>query len=273
MRDQIELHSHIYENGKDKWLIITHGIGEHLGRHLYQKELLGSDFNIFLYDLRGHGLSMGRDAYVNSFQDFICDLEQVIYYLKNRYRMEKFSLFGHSMGALIVSSFLQNQVRAETYPTSVYLSSPPVGVGGPLGPLVSLTPDTFFSVLAKSPLSLKLRGLVDLKYLSHNPQVKEDYISDTKNHLSLHSKLLLEMVNCSRATYSRPIKSACPAFVSVGSRDEIVDPLAVERYFTTREETFQFKMIKGAFHEIHNEIKKYRRPYFDFLKGSLLEGY
>ena len=125
MRDQIELHSHIYENGKDKWLIITHGIGEHLGRHLYQKELLGSDFNILLYDLRGHGLSMGRDAYVNRFQDFICDLEQVIYYLKNRYRMEKFSLFGHSMGALIVSSFLQNQVRAETYPTSCLLYTSP----------------------------------------------------------------------------------------------------------------------------------------------------
>lgn len=269
MRDEVELHSEIYEKGHQKWLIVTHGIGEHLERHKYIKELFGSQFNLFFYDLRGHGLSMGEDAYIHDFQDFILDLDQIIAYLRNRYRMEKFSLFGHSMGALITASFMQRQVKPDYYPTCIYLSSPPVGFGGPLGPVISWSPNSIFSALAKSPLSVRLSGLVDLNNLSHNPHIKENYINDSKNHMSLHTKLLLEMVKCSGETFSKPIKPACPAFVSVGSEDQIVNPKALEDYFSTIEKSFQFKVVDGAFHEVHNEIEKYRVPYFEFLKGSL----
>lgn len=269
MRDEVELHSEIYEKGHAKWLIITHGIGEHLGRHRYIKELLGSEFNLFFYDLRGHGLSMGEDAYVHDFQDFIQDLDQIVAYLKNRYRMEKYSLFGHSMGALITASFIQRQVKPDCYPQTIFLSSPPVGFGGPLGPVIEWSPRSIFSMLARNPISVRLSGLVDLGNLSHDPRIKENYINDSKNHLSLHTKLLLEMVKCSGETFCRPIKPACPAYVSVGSEDKIVSPSNLRDYFSTIEKAFQLKVIEGAFHEVHNEIEKYRLPYFEFLKNSL----
>jgi acylglycerol lipase len=269
MRDDIELHSEVVEKGHDQWLIITHGIGEHLGRHSYFMDLLSSQYNLFFYDLRGHGLSMGEDAYVHDFQDFVLDLNELIGYLKKRYRMQKFSLFGHSMGALITASFMQNMTSEDIYPQRLFLSSPPVSFGGPLGPVIRCSPRLVFSSLAASPLSTKLGGLVDMKYLSHDPRIREDYQRDSKNHLSLHSKLLLEMVKCSGETFCRPIGPRCPAFVSVGSEDKIVHPPSLVDYFENIEKGFELKVIDGAYHEVHNEIEKYRNPYFAFLKESL----
>lgn len=269
MRDDIELHSEVVEKGHDQWLIITHGIGEHLGRHSYFMDLFSSQFNLFFYDLRGHGLSMGESAHINDFQDFILDLSEVLGYLKKRYRMQRFCLFGHSMGALITASFMQNMVSAETYPERVFLSSPPVSFGGPLGPVIRSSPRILFSSLAACPLSAKLGGLVDLNYLSHDPRVKEAYKKDSKNHMKLHSKLLLEMVKCSGETFCRPIGPRCPSFVSVGSEDNIVHPSSLVDYFENIEKSFELKVIDGAFHEVHNEIEKYRTIYFNFLKLSL----
>lgn len=271
MRDDVELHTEIREKGHNRWLIVTHGIGEHLGRHLYISEILGSYYNILFYDLRGHGLSMGEDAFIHDFHDFILDLDQIIAYLKKRYRMERYSLFGHSMGALISAAFIKDQVKKDFYPEKVYLNAPPVGFGGLIEPIIKYSPRTLFSTLAKNPLSMRLGGLVDLNYLSHDPRVKEEYVNDTKNHLTLHTKLLLEMVKCSGNTFAGPIKPACPAFVSVGSGDRIVSPSQLVDYFENIEKAFQLKVFKGAYHEIHNEIMKYREPYFEYIKDCLVD--
>lgn len=271
MRDEVELHAEIYEKGHPRWMIVTHGIGEHLGRHAYLQKLFSSSYNILFYDLRGHGLSMGEDAYVHDFQDFIQDLDQIVAYLKSRYRMGRYMLFGHSMGALITASFIQRQVKPDCYPEKVYLNAPPVGFGGPAGPLVKYSPHSVFSFLAKSPLSVRLGGLVDLRNLSHDPRIKEDYQKDSKNHLTLHTKLLLEMVKCSGETFSRPINPQCRAYVSVGTADQIVSPDCLIDYFENIEKGFQLRKFEGAFHEIHNEIEKYREPYFEHLKDCFLD--
>ncbi|MCF8060131.1 MAG: lysophospholipase [Bacteriovoracaceae bacterium] len=271
MRDEVELHAEIYERGNPRWLIVTHGIGEHLGRHSYIKELFSSAYNILYYDLRGHGLSMGEDAFIHDFQDYIQDLDQIIAYLKSRYRMERYCLFGHSMGALITASFMQRQVKPDFYPEKVYLNAPPVGFGGPAGPLISWSPRSVFSFLAKNPVSVRLGGLVDLGNLSHDPRVKENYKFDSKNHMTLHTKLLLEMVKCSGETFCQPIKVKCPAYVSVGSEDKIVNPKELIDYFENIEKGFQLRVFDGAYHEIHNEIEKYRTPYFEYLKDSFLD--
>lgn len=269
LRDNVELHTQISEKGSKIWLIATHGIGEHLERHDYLYELFGSKFNICQYDLRGHGLSTGEVGYVEDFFDYMKDLQEVIFYLKERYKMDKFVLFAHSMGALITSGYIQKYADEETYPSLVYLNAPPVGFAGGLGKFIEYAPKGIFKNLAKIPVSVRVGGLLDLNYLSHDPRVKENYVTDNRNLLQLHTKLLLEVVKGSSGVFNRPLRPRCPAFVSVGTEDRIVGYSQLRKYFTMVEKSFNYREFEGAYHEIHNEIEKYRKPYFEHVKASV----
>ena len=266
MRDGVELHTQIKESGSPVWIIATHGIGEHLERHKYITDLFGHDFNIFQYDLRGHGRSMGKRAHVSDFSLYMEDLKEIIQFLKEKYGLNRYVLFGHSMGALITSSFVQNYVDENIYPERVIINAPLCGVEGLLGAVIKVLPTKVFKMACELPYSIPLGGLVDMNNFSHDPRIKEDYIKDPLNSLKLESKLLLEMMKTSKETFSRPLRSKCPSYVSVGSNDLIIGYKELVNYFTNIDKSFQLKIFDGAYHEIHNEIEKYRKPYFAHLK-------
>ena len=270
MRDEVELHAEILERDCSCWLIVTHGIGEHLKRHLYLKELFSQNFNILFYDLRGHGRSLGESAYISDFEIFYHDLHELIHFLSNRYKMKRFKLFGHSMGALITSGYIQNFVDSSFYPETIFLSLPPVGLPGFLGEALNGTPLGLIDAFTKFPYSLKIPGMVNLDNLSHDSRIKEEFFEDDLTCKKLHSKLLLELVKATRQVFSKALKPQCPAYVTYGSEDKIISPEAIELYFSDVEKFFTIKKFSGAYHEIHNEVEKYRRPYFSFLKDSLL---
>lgn len=271
MRDGVELFIKIKEMGSPVWIIATHGIGEHHGRHQYIPDLFGHDFNVFQYDLRGHGKSDGKKAYIEDFSLYMEDLKEIIRFLAAKYRMNRYILFGHSMGALITCSFMQNYVEDEFYPERVVVNAPPVGAHGVLDLVLKTLPMGFFKGAVNLPYSIPVRGLVDLKALSHDPRVQEAYVADDLNALGLHSKLLLELVKTAKETFSRPLRVKCSAYVTYGSSDRVVGARAIGEYFSMVDKSFNVKVIDGAYHEIHNEIEKYRRPYFDHLKAVFNE--
>jgi acylglycerol lipase len=271
MRDGVELSVQIKESGSPVWILATHGIGEHLGRHKYLIDLFGQDFNLFQYDLRGHGRSTGRRAYVEDFSLYMEDLKEIIRFLSTKYRMKRFVLFGHSMGALITSGFMQNFVEDEFYPERIVINAPPCAIPGAIGAFLKILPAKAIPLACKIPMTLPLGGLVDMNYFSHDPRVKEEYIHDELNSLKLESKLLLELVKTSQETFSRPLRSRAQNFISIGECDKVVNYDEAIHFFKDVDKSFKLTIFDGAYHEIHNEIEKYRRPYFDYLKSVMNE--
>lgn len=271
MRDGLELHLEVQEVGSPVWIVAVHGIGEHLGRHRYIREMFGHDFNICQMDLRGHGKSHGKRAWVESFDDFMLDLKEILEYLQKRYRMGRFILFGHSMGALICSSYIQRFATDDLYPERLIINAPPCGAHGMLGKVLKVLPGETFEFLTGLSWSFPVGGLVDLIYLSHDPKVKENYINDELCSTKLESKLIFELMKCAQATFARPLRSRCDSFVTVGSHDRVIGKDDVLHYFSMVDKSFHLKIIDGAYHEIHNEIEKYRKPYFDHLKQVMNE--
>lgn len=269
LRDGVELHLEVLEKGHPKWLIATHGIGEHLGRADFLVQQLSSSYNILRYDIRGHGLSTGDPAYVENFQDFVLDLDEVIGFAKKRYRMNSYVLFGHSMGALITSMYVKKHARKQFYPEKVYLSSPPVGLSGATGKIANMASYSIMNLLSMSPISVRLDGLINVSILSHNPEIGRRYLEDKRTHKSLHSKLLFELVKSSKDTFSSPLACQCPCYVSVGDEDKIVSCDAIIEYFKEHEPSATVKIFSEGFHELHHEIERIRVPYFNYLKESL----
>jgi acylglycerol lipase len=258
----------VRETGSPKWLIVTHGLGEHLSRHEWILKLFAANYNIAIYDLRGHGRSGGRRAWVEDFGHFFKDLHAVIEYLKKNFSMSSYTLFGHSMGGLITAGYVQNMAPKDFYPVSVFLSSPAVAGPGVTGQAFSLAPKILFEGLVRCP-SIPLQGVLDLKKLSHDSRVYEAYVKDELCQLKIQSKLFLEVLKMSREVFSRPLRVECPLYVSIGTNDVLVHPKLLIEYFQKVEKSAQLKIIEGGYHELHNEIEKYRLPYLNFLRQSL----
>jgi acylglycerol lipase len=258
----------IRETGSNKWLIVTHGLGEHLGRHEFFLKLFSQNFNIAIYDLRGHGRSGGKRGWVENFSDFSKDLGFVIQYLQKHFNLSSYMLFGHSMGGLITADFMQNHVTAETYPETVFLSSPAVGAPGLMGPVFANAPKFLFETLTKLP-TIPLAGVLNLRKLSHDSRVYESYMKDELTVLKIHTKLYLEVIKASREVFSRPLRVKCPLYCSIGSEDVLVHPGLIIKYFTEIEKNAQLKVFEGGYHELHNEVDKFRKPYLNFLRQSL----
>lgn len=270
LRDQ-NFNISIFEKGSPVWIIVTHGLGEHLKRHEYFAKMFSQYFNLCFYDLRGHGLSDGKKAYVSDFREFVWDLEALVQYLQKSYSMKRYILFGHSMGGLITASFIQSIASKNFYPEKVFLSAPPAATGGFLGDFFRYSPQKLTRTLCHLPFNLELKGLVDLNFLSHDHRIKEEYEKDPLNSLRLSTKLCFELINASRDVFSKPLRSECPLYAAVGGGDSIVNVRAFKDYFEKIEKGAQTLIVPDAYHEMHNEIEKYRTPYLEFLKKSMME--
>jgi alpha-beta hydrolase superfamily lysophospholipase len=258
----------VRENGNSKWLIVSHGLGEHLGRHEYMLKLFSQTFNVAIYDLRGHGRSGGRPGYVEDFRDFFRDLDAVIEYLRKEFNLKDYALMGHSMGALVTAGYMQNLVKRDQYPEKVFLSAPVVGAPGVAGPLVAGSPSFILEALCKTP-TLPLGGILNLRKLSHDSRVYDAYVKDEYTHKKIHSKLLFEILRMAREVFSRPLRIECQLFVALGTGDSIVSSELAIDYFREVEKSAQVRVYDGAYHELHNEVDKWRKPYLQFLRESL----
>ncbi|MBC77902.1 MAG: hypothetical protein CME64_17985 [Halobacteriovoraceae bacterium] len=208
---------------------------------------------------------------MESFDKYVEDLEDVVQFLQGTYDMKRHILFGHSMGGLITSAYMQERATDDFYPEKVFLSSPAVAATGLLGEFFRYSPLKFNKLLAAAPVSVKLAGVLDLKKLSHDPRVYENYVKDPLNRLKIHSHLFLEILAKSREVFSKPLRIKTDLYVAIGTEDELVNPKACIEYFKKIEKHAKLYVSEGGWHELHNEIERYRVPYLEFLEESIMD--
>lgn len=95
-------------------ILILHGMAEHKKRYQHFAEyLVSNDFDVFIYDHRGHGadLKLSELGYFSSdkgYQLVIDDAISVSQYIEANNRASKFFLFSHSMGSIIARNVIQS---------------------------------------------------------------------------------------------------------------------------------------------------------------------
>lgn len=103
-------------------LLIVHGLKDHSERYAeVAVDLNARNIAVTAFDLRGHGRSEGRRAWVRRFDEYLDDLDLVLRTVREEYPTTPLFLFGHSMGGAIVTRYV---IERRPSVTGVVLSAP-----------------------------------------------------------------------------------------------------------------------------------------------------
>lgn len=242
--------SDIVEQSKGN-LIIVHGLGEHSGRYDYLTEKLNdSGWNVFRFDLRGHGKSGGDSAFLSDYHDYIKDLELVIDYAKTNSPNKKNFLLGHSMGGFISSLYgVVTDQSVDGIVLSGAATQTPKQAQGFMGTIVQF----MSNVAPKAAMSNDLG-----KVVSRDPAVVQAYLNDPLNKkkitFGLYNQFLIKGINFVKSNLS---DFDYPTLILHGENDLIVDPNASRILFESISSCDKtLRMQPNLYHEIFNEPEK-----------------
>lgn len=197
-------------------MLIVHGIGEHSGRY----EHVGGAFaargiDVVGFDNRGFGQSGGARAYVDSFDDYLGDVQVLIE--KRAELGVPVILLGHSLGGLICTAYL---VSDRPKPDLAVLSSPALLAHVPAWQRV-LAP-VLGKVLPRAFIPSKIDGTI----LSRDVEVQQAYVNDPLVIAGATAGLGNEIFTTMESTMDSLDKLTVPTYVLHGDGDELVPPAA-----------------------------------------------
>lgn len=259
--DNFTLHEKTWsaENAK-AIVLITHGIAEHCGRYDHvAQSLVEGGYTVVAFDLRGHGKSSGKRNYINSFQDYLNDLDEMLGRVRVNYPDQSIFLLGHSMGGGIVALYtIEQQPDIE----GILLSAPMAKVSDEISPMLQKISGLLSAILPKLPV-MKL----DSSGISRDPKVIEDYDTDPLNYRgSILARTGAELLKATKTISAGTSRISTPILIMHGTNDKITDVSGSEMLFDkVSSDDKTLKLYDGLFHEILNEPEK------DGVKLDILE--
>lgn len=235
-------------------LIVTHGIAEH--SDCYQKfaeEVVQANWNVVVWDLRGHGRSEGKRGYVNNFQDFSYDLESLIRFVKAQEfsRQKPILLFGHSMGGLITLKTMIN--HSPTGITALALSSPALG----LSLAVPALKKTAANILSNWLPKVTLYNEIDFGLLVRDDKLVREYKADPLRHDKISPRLFLGMVEGFQEIKNAAKDIHLPIIIQLAGKEKVVSTPESENFFNNiTSKKKELYIYADSYHEIFNDLDR-----------------
>lgn len=247
-------------------LLVVHGYAEHSGRY---EELAGwfaaRGLAVYAYDQRGHGRSEGPRCHVDRFDEYLDDLDLVLERARSEHPELPVVLLGHSMGGLVVASFL-----ADRRPSVAAAATS--GAALALGQGVSATRMAAARLLRRFLPRISLGSGLDPRGLSRDPEVVRRYLEDPLVHRSMTPSLGAELMAAVPRVAARALEIQVPLLLLHGSDDPLC-PVEGSRAFHGGLQVpgCGFRAYPGLRHEIFNEPERERvfADLFDWLVATL----
>jgi len=232
-------------------VVLVHGYGEHSSRygHLIQA-LNGMGVGVHAFDQRNHGLSPGKRGYVRDFDLMLEDLAGYLDHIRARLDGKPHFVMGHSMGALILASYVQTRAldaRGLIFSSALLaindeVSRFLVALAGVLGTLTPWLPV----------------ASMDTAGVSRDPEVVEAYDADP---LNFHGRIVARTGSQLNAAIARARANferiTAPVYIIHGTADALVpDEGSRLLHDRCRSDDKTLRIYEGGYHELHNDIEK-----------------
>lgn len=245
-----------HDNGRT--LVIIHGAGEYGGRYThFVEQLVRSGWRVIAADLRGHGRSGGTPTHLDSFEQYLEDLDV----LWSHFQLvpDSTATFAHSMGGLVAVRY--HQTRPERM-RALVLSAPLLA----LRVRVRLFKRAIGKVCHLVAPTTRFQTVVRTSDLTRNASARAGRARDALVRRSVTAgwyysvrRALLEALRDAERVH-------LPLLILQGDEDRIVDPDWPEEWIdriSSRDCTL--RVLPGHYHELLNE------PGWDLIAAEILE--
>jgi alpha-beta hydrolase superfamily lysophospholipase len=237
-------------------VLIVHGLGEHIGRYAHVAAQLNTHgWHVAGYDHRGHGRSDGPKGKINTADDLLRDLAQVIDHVRAQHP-GRLVLLGHSMGGLIAARFVGEGV-----------ARPGEGSAGwqrPVDALVLSSPALAADTNALQKILLATLGTLapDLavnnglkpEWISRDPQVVAAYRTDPLVHDRITPRLARFILGNGEWVRHHAARWKMPTLLIYAGSDRCVAPSGSRDFAATAPKPVVTTREFGPlYHEIFNE--------------------
>lgn len=247
-RDGISLKAHDWpaQGPTRAHLLLVHGIAEHAARHAHVAAAFGrAGIETHAYDLRGFGGSGGTRAYIDSWSQYLDDVEDELRSVRAAAAGLPVILMGHSMGGLIALSYV---LEDRPKPDALVLSAPAVAASVPGWKRGAA------AVLSRAMPKFVIKNDLRPEGLSHDPAVGVAYLADPlavhRTTARLGQELLAEQVVVQRQL-ARIDRMPIPTYVLHGTGDPIV-PVTASALLEGKGNVTR-RVYPDLVHEMHNE--------------------
>ncbi len=235
-------------------IIWLHGYTAHSDLYLnVAKELTKHGYSVCMYDQRGHGrTAQGYErGYVESFEDFLIDLEQFTLFAKDKFGSEKIVLIGHSMGGLVVLLYSGKYGRVGDAVVGI---APAVLIPVKLGARIIVALMSIFAPRKRIKLPFTPEQVSEL-----SKKFDKDLVEAmAKDELALRDttvRLLSEIWKASREFWKYVDRIHKPVLLIHGDEDNVIPIEASKQtYNKLRTSVKVLKIYTGKGHSIVHEI-------------------
>lgn len=234
-------------------LIVVHGLRDHSSRYAELAEhLVGQGFAVHAFDLRGHGRSEGVRVHIDSFDEYVTDLERFVAGVRQREPGRPVFLLGHSMGGAIVTTYV---LERKPDIRGMVLSAPALKPGAKVSGALITTTRALGGVLPH----LKVLDLDPKEFSRDAAVVRENETDPLVFQKPGPARTASRLLTAFRALSERMEEVTVPMLVLHGTADTVTDPEGSKALVKRARSTDKtLKLYEGLFHDLLHEPEKAR---------------
>jgi len=240
-------------------VLLVHGLGEHVGRYLHLAAQLNAwGWTVAGYDQRGHGASPGARGRLTHPHDLLDDLGRVLARVQDSHPGPHV-LLGHSLGGLVVARYaaeaLDNAPPEAWYrPVDALVLSSPA-----LDPGMNGVQKLLLAVLGRLAPGIGVANGLDPAWISRDPRVVADYVSDALVHDRVSPRLARFIVDAAALVRSRARDWRVPTLLLYAGSDRCVAPAGSAAFAAAAPPgVVTVRAYPALYHEIFNEPERAR---------------
>lgn len=233
------------------FLVLVHGYAEHLGRYVEAvAAFTAAGYAVHRADVRGHGQSAGKRAFVDRFDDYLSDLDLLLARVREQSSGKPMFLVGHSHGGLIAARYLLDNPGAVR---GAVLASPYFRLKLRVSPVKIWAGKLMARILPSLPMSNELKP----EQLTRDVAIQKQTAADPLYQQVATPGWFVQSSGAQETVLRRASEFVTPFLCIHGGADPIVDPAASREFSeaaTSKDK--KHKQYDGLLHELFHEPER-----------------